>query len=533
MKVVLVSLTNILNKRHINNDPMNAIIHGLLLEEKIDCVSLYNCTLYETIQAIMTLQPTYIGINIPFSVDFEKVSKFMLEIKRKVPNCILIGYGVYVSACCEQLVTSTIYNHFDVLIKGQPEKTFFEIVTNQSYKREENEEIKVMQGIELEDVDSLPFSHNPERNEVSMRISWGCKFNCFFCQEKAISQKYKYRSVESVVEELIYLYEQSDKSIDMWILFADLDFLAVSGSDKTWIPRFVHQVKENQLKFKFLIQTRANWIDEENIRLLKTIGLNAIAIGIETGSNRVIRLYNKGFNDISYNIQAIQTLIKLGVPYKMNFIMYEPSTTMDDIRQNIDYFFKSGYPKGVTPSHPPASFFDKLVLFQGTRAYEYYKNQKDVQLKIIKNQVVYEFKDKDVALFYLYVKEWRNKVKFLNQVYYFLLNQTYASSNYIQDSKIRNNLLLNLMLVKHKFMTIDMNFLNALSYADFKNETVARHIVDMYYLKTKEIEEKLLALKNKYVGEDVEITLISNELNTRGFHGQMKEILDDYNLDKA
>lgn len=379
----------------------------------------------------------------------------------------------------------------------------------------------------LKIINNLPFAYNPYKNEVSLRVAWGCKFNCLFCEEKSISKEYKYRTVDNVIMELKKLYEAREQSKTLWIMFSDLDFLAITSSDATWIPEFVKQVKENKLDFKFSIQTRANWINEDIIVLLKSIGLNSIGIGIESGSKRVLDLYNKGIKDIDCNINAIQILIKHQIAYKMNFIMYEPTTTMEDIRKNIQYFYHCGYPMGVTPSQPPASFFDKLVLFQDSDAYRLYQEKESIHIWMDKERVKYDFKNKDVYTFYRHVRIWRKKVKFLNQVYFFLLNQTYELNEYINTEKICKELLVKIMILKYRFLQIDLKFLDELSQANLSDENKSNEIIERHYIKAKFIEDKLVKLKDEYFGASTMVIVCNNNLNTRGYHRQMHEILTE------
>ena len=524
MKIVLIGATNIINQRHLNNDPINGNLHELLRREGHECCSIYNKSKDEVLDFVGDFQPDYLCVSINFTMDFGELSDLLKNIKTRVPWCKIIGCGPYITACREYIISDGNFDVFDVFVVGQPEISILKMVGGGEIKRFPNFP-KVICGEDFEDVNTLPFPDNQYRNEVSTRISWGCKFNCLFCQDKLISGKYQYRTVDNVIDELKTLYEKRDPNREFWIMFSDLDFLAITGSNPKWIPTFVDKVKENGLKFNFSIQTRANWISDEIVSLLKEIGLESIGIGVEAGSERVLKLYNKGIKDVSYNVESIKTLIRLGVAYKMNFIMYEPTTTMDDIRKNIEYFYKCGYPAGATPSQPAASFFDRLALFPETDAHKYFKAQDGVNLRVDNGRVKYEFRDREVAVFYKYVRKWRENVRSLNQIYFFLLNNTYDLNQYICSEQKRRELLMKLLILQQKYLKIDLEFLDELAHTDIADESALLGVVDKYSVSAKAVEGKLTALKNYYLGKEVEIAINSHTLNTRGYHRQMRSIL--------
>lgn len=68
------------------------------------------------------------------------------------------------------------------------------------------------------------------------------------------------------------------------------------------------ELKRRNLKSKFAIECRANDVEKENFRALKEVGLVSVFLGIESGSNNVLKRYNK---EIMKEINSLSDLMKL------------------------------------------------------------------------------------------------------------------------------------------------------------------------------------------------------------------------------
>ncbi len=141
----------------------------------------------------------------------------------------------------------------------------------------------------------------PDRNAVSIyrkhyyymfhspcaliKTSFGCPYNCSFCFCKEITQgKYFTRSMEDVINELQTIEEQE-------IYIVDDDFLF----DIQKLRSFIDLIKMNRIEKKFLVYGRADFVCEnKDIMLeLKSIGLQAVIVGIESVRAKDLKSYNK------------------------------------------------------------------------------------------------------------------------------------------------------------------------------------------------------------------------------------------------
>lgn len=124
--------------------------------------------------------------------------------------------------------------------------------------------------------------HNPC---ALIKTSFGCPYNCSFCFCKEITGgKYFSRDMEDVVNELETIEEKE-------IYIVDDDFLF--NRDK--LKKFIGLIKDKNIQKKFLVYGRADFISEnaDIIAELKSIGLQAVIVGIESVRAKDLQAYNK------------------------------------------------------------------------------------------------------------------------------------------------------------------------------------------------------------------------------------------------
>ncbi len=132
--------------------------------------------------------------------------------------------------------------------------------------------------------------------------SLACPFNCAYCTNAGVyGRKWNALSVEQVVEETIDLTERYRLEL-LWM--ADDNFLV----DIDRALRIAEGLIRRQAGFKWSIQATTNLtarLSVEELSLLRRSGLHQICQGIETASPKVMKLMNKGFQDLGDIYQSI------------------------------------------------------------------------------------------------------------------------------------------------------------------------------------------------------------------------------------
>jgi ribosomal peptide maturation radical SAM protein 1 len=134
---------------------------------------------------------------------------------------------------------------------------------------------------------------------------WGEKMHCTFCGLNGASMKYRSKSAQRALDELIYLtgrYPGSPVSVVDNIL--DMDYF------KDFIPELI----ERKLGIELFFEVKAN-LRKEQVRLLHEAGVTMIQPGTESFSSHVLKLMRKGVSGIQ-NVQLLKWCKELGVtPY--------------------------------------------------------------------------------------------------------------------------------------------------------------------------------------------------------------------------
>jgi anaerobic magnesium-protoporphyrin IX monomethyl ester cyclase len=221
----------------------------------------------------------------------------------------------------------------------------------------------------IKDLDDLPFPamhlfknrsytypdalYSPTLPIITSR---GCPGSCTYCNTKNIfTKKFRARTAENVVDEFQHLVEDFGvREIHIW----DDNFTTL----KQRVLEVRDEVKKRGLKIKFAFPNglRIDFIDEDILRALKDMGTYSIAVGIESGSQKILDVIKKGIT--IEKIRERFAMIKKVRLESWGFFMIglpeeTPETIMETIRFAIDL-------------DPDIAKFHILKPFPGTEVFE-------------------------------------------------------------------------------------------------------------------------------------------------------------------
>jgi radical SAM superfamily enzyme YgiQ (UPF0313 family) len=218
-------------------------------------------------------------------------------------------------------------------------------------------------------LDCLPFPLRNQRIQkhrgigvCSLIASRGCVHNCSFCSvrqffREAPGQKRRSRTPENVVKEMVELH---NRGIRVFI-FKDDDLGCSSPAQRTWVRNFAEELRAKNLYDDILwrVSCRPDEVDCELFDELKDVGLRIVYMGIESGSNQGLKTFKKGF-DVDEGLHALSTLRKLGLRYEYGFMLFDPDSTLETIRESIEFLTKAFGDGGATVR------FTKMFPYAGT-----------------------------------------------------------------------------------------------------------------------------------------------------------------------
>jgi radical SAM superfamily enzyme YgiQ (UPF0313 family) len=302
----------------------------------------------------------------PIAVEIAKYLK-------KHTKALLVAGGNHVTAIPQEFLEGT---DFDVVVRGEGEITLseicddcaFEKIKGISYKkggaiihnpdREFIENIDIIpyptfEGINLEEYGRVFINQPHSKYSVDIMTSRGCPRACAFCASAHFwKRKVRFHSAEYVIEYLDYLNKIGINDFTI----ADDNFILN-------FPRLEKICKKlKSANSIWICTTRSDSITTEIAHILKKSGCTKVLLGIETGSDKLLKLINKQ-TTVEQHKNAIAILKKMGFII-LGFLMVglpgeDEEAINDTIRfiheQPVDYYTISTFvPYPGTPiwNHP-------------------------------------------------------------------------------------------------------------------------------------------------------------------------------------
>ncbi len=163
-------------------------------------------------------------------------------------------------------------------------------------------------------------------------ITRGCPYPCTFCAGNIVSgRKVRKRSIDHVLKEIVHLKKD----------FGIREFHVIDDNftmDKNYAKEFLKRLKALDLDMSWAVPNgvRMDTLDEELLGLMKDTGLYLISLGIESGSDRVLRLMKKG-TTVSKIRKHIQMIRNCGIDIAGFFILGFPGETASSIKRTISF----------------------------------------------------------------------------------------------------------------------------------------------------------------------------------------------------
>jgi len=334
----------------------------------------------QTVEEIAKRQFKVLGISVPYqewALGPLKMAGILRS--RGLKAHITVG-GFFPSFAYENLLKG--FPSIDSIVRGEGEETFLELVTAliQGGDWKGVDGIAYRDGDEvvcnptrplIRDLDSLPF---PERDTLPLALrssgyasllsGRGCYARCAFCSVVSFyglsaGPRYRARSPKNVTDEI----EQLQKGFGVSkLFFHDANFIGPGQAGKDRARRFAQEVLSRGLRINFSIQCRADDVEADLFSHLKEAGLRRVFIGIESGVQEVLDRFEKGVT-VAQNLEALETLKRLGLNMAIGFIMFDPDTKLEDLVENVNFLKRAGV---LGDKQATIDMLNRLQIFAGT-----------------------------------------------------------------------------------------------------------------------------------------------------------------------
>lgn len=188
---------------------------------------------------------------------------------------------------------------------------------------------EVLEDNALEDnpIDYALFGEAAIGEFLSIRTAKSCPFACAFCGFPQRSGKYKYLKPDLVEAELNRINDLGTVST---LTFLDDTFNVPKDRFRT----ILHTMIRNRYDFKWNCYYRADQGDAETIELMGKAGCEGVFLGVESGSDAMLKQMDKTCRSQHYRA-AIPQLKSAGISTHANIIVGFPGETRETFEESI------------------------------------------------------------------------------------------------------------------------------------------------------------------------------------------------------
>ena len=374
----------------------------------------------DALDYIKEKKPDILGISAIVSTAYEFTKKLSLDIKKHLPNTLII-LGGNMGASAEILLKKT---GTDIVVIGEGEKAFLNCVRRSelTHTATEFSDIKglvlldengdlvntgyetPMPVEEIWDVDFRDLEKSTDINKVFHKAfdehgpvaDWitndprsmephrrdktighlacvkGCVARCTFCHrwDKGI----KHISIQRIMKEL-------DHHIKHYNVGFVMIFAETFGNDKRWLKEFCEEIKKRDvLWWSGGLRANAAAATPEWIEIMKDSGCACLTYGNETGSEKMLNIMEKKVS-IEDNYNSMKWTIGAGVYTGIQLVIGMPGETDETIDETIEY---CKYVTTLSPEKDPNYMSSNYAqALPGTPLYEFGRHKnligKDVE----------------------------------------------------------------------------------------------------------------------------------------------------------
>ncbi len=316
----------------------------------------------DIIRKVISIKPEIVALTATSSIQAPAAEIFG-RIKSILPQVYLIGFGQHAHYSPGTFLNNSL--QIDSCVYGEPEITLAELIEKMPLNPQEKRNIK---GIyywdgELQqtserpltvDLDEWPMprygifkgrdyrivsiNFNTFRN---IRPGWilasrGCPYDCTTCSP-AIRRSYgitlRKHSPERVADTFKFLSQELKVNT---IYFGDDTFSLDTG----WTEAICDELIKQKSTIQWGMSTRADRLSSRLIQKMKAAGLRAAAIGVESGSERILKYINKNIS-LEQVRWAINEFEKNGISINLTAIVGHVDETTDEMKETFSFLKKS------------------------------------------------------------------------------------------------------------------------------------------------------------------------------------------------
>jgi anaerobic magnesium-protoporphyrin IX monomethyl ester cyclase len=197
----------------------------------------------------------------------------------------------------------------------------------------------------------------PGMRGTSLLATRGCPYRCTFCQptiSTMFGNKIRKRDPVKIVDEI---EEMKDRFGLEAFMFEDSTFIL----DHAWVRRICRELVDRKLGLIWCCNVRVDLAGYEILRDMKEAGLRKVNMGVESGSDRILRdIYAKGITTGMVR-RCLADCKRLGLKVQGYFMLGAPTETRREVLKTLHLAADEPFDDAI---------FDIVTPFPGTTLYD-------------------------------------------------------------------------------------------------------------------------------------------------------------------
>ena len=234
----------------------------------------------------------------------------------------------------------------------------------------------------------------PEGEKMAtIMSSRGCPYGCTYCFKGLFGRKYRARSPENILEEILEL-----KNKFGYTCFYFIDDIFTFDAER--VKKICSLIQEKNLKIGWQCLARVDNVDYDRLKAMKAAGCFKIHLGIESGNAKVLEGIKKGIK-LHQVRETVENCKKVGIKTKGYFMLGLPGDTEETMRETITFAYDLDLDEKM---------FSVTTPFPGTEMWDAIPYSEKIRLSELFNKAYYYASEGVISIMYNMSKESDKKL---------------------------------------------------------------------------------------------------------------------------
>lgn len=311
----------------------------IILDERIEE------DIWSRIEELLGEDVLCLGVSVMTGEQIKSAIKISKKYHSKIPT---VWGGVHPTILPDGVICQ---QYIDYVIRGDGEEAFLNLlefldglqVKKELFlnKKNSNFSINYLSDLNKSNIDFsqeiiLPnyfIQRDGMKKVFTIETSRGCPHRCAFCHNTILGHKYRTVNNDYVINTINFLV--NNYSID-GVAFQEDNFFLNIDRVKEIVKNMIH-IKNIGWKANSRISYFLKLVDDADLmHSIEDSNCKVLQFGIESGSNRILKLINKGIT-IEQILEVNRKLARYNLNLRYNFIIGFPTETVDEIDSTIRF----------------------------------------------------------------------------------------------------------------------------------------------------------------------------------------------------